>query len=60
MKLYKFRMTAIVAAPDMMDARDVVSVSRVLKEEYQRQFLGGVLMDNIKIEAEPINETTFS
>lgn len=60
MKLYKFNLTAVVAAPDELPATSLVEVSRALKEEYCRQFMQGVLMSDVKIQLEPLYETTAS
>ena len=60
MKLYKFTMTATVAAPSEMPPTSLVEVTRALKEEYSRQFMQGVLMSDVLVNVEPIYETTIS
>lgn len=60
MKLYKFSMFAVVAAPNEMSPTSLVEVTRALKEEYCRQFMQGVLMTDVTVNVEPVYETTIS
>jgi hypothetical protein len=60
MKLYKFTLTGLLAAPDSYTATDLVESTRAIKEAYERNFLQTVLLDNCKIQLESLNENPVS
>ena len=54
MKLYRFTLTATIAAPTKTDSKELTQVCSAIKESYERQFMNRVLMEDVEVQLEEI------